>query len=181
MHLQSAHIKILRLYRLQKIVMDFKNITKEQFETALDDPLFMPENNNLQHQMLIFRKQKRQFAIVVNEYGVLMGIITLHNILEQIIGNFAEDDDEKNMQKIIKLKDGSYQLSGNISIRSLNAQFGCNLPENADQPNISALIFSKTEKLPEKGEKIKFGNLVFKILQVKNNKILTLQLMVNNH
>ena len=173
-------IKILRFQRLQKITMDIKNITKEQFETALDEPWFVPENSNLQNQMLLFRKQKRQFAVVINEYGDLMGIITLYNILEQIIGNFAEDDNEKNLQKIIKLKDGSCQLPGNLSIRNLNSQFGYNLPENVDQPNIASLIFSEMEKIPEKNEKIKIDNLTFKILQVKNNKILTVQLIKKN-
>jgi Mg2+/Co2+ transporter CorB len=171
-------VKILRLHRLQKITMDIKNLTQEQFETVLDEPWFVPENNNLQNQMLLFRKQKRQFAVVINEYGTLMGVITLYNILGEIIGNFAEeDDDEKNLQKIIKLEDGSWQLPGNLSIRNINTQLGCNLPESADRPNIASLIFSQTEKVPEKGEVVKVGGLFFKILQVKNNNILTLNLI----
>jgi Mg2+/Co2+ transporter CorB len=174
-------IKILRLHRLQKITMDIKSITKEQFETALDDPWFIPENNNLQNQMLLFRKQKRQFAVVVNEYGDLMGVVTLYNILEQIIGNFAQDDDEQNSKKITKLKGGSYQLPGDFLVRNLNSHFGLNLPENVDQPNIASLIFSKTEKIPEKGEEVEIDGLTFKVLQVKNNKILTLQLYILNN
>ena len=146
-------VKILRLHRLQKITMDVKNITKEQFETALDEPWFVPENSNLQNQMLLFRKQKRQFAVVVNEYGDLMGIITLYNILEQIIGNFAEDDDDKNLKKIIKLKNGSYQLPGNLPIRDLNAHFDYNLPESVDQPNIASLIFLVLKNYPRRERK----------------------------
>ena len=65
--------------------------------------------------MLLFRKQKRQFAVVINEYGDLMGIITLYNILEQIIGNFAEDDNEKNLKRPSRRKRGFQMREAELS------------------------------------------------------------------
>ncbi|MDA9817923.1 CNNM domain-containing protein [Flavobacteriaceae bacterium] len=172
-------VKVIRMQRLHRLSAGDKKLSQQQLESTFIEPWFVPESNSLRNQMLLFRKSKKQFAIVIDEYGALMGVVTLHNILEQIIGVF-EEEDGSNLQQIVHLKDGNYQIAGDASIRYLNRQLGWELPENSEQPNIGAMIFSKTEKLPKKDEKIVIGDLIFKIIKVKSNKIISLKVLKND-
>ena len=136
----------------------------------------MPASNTLKSQLVAFRKKKDKFAIVIDEYGALMGVITLEDILEEIVGDLEEKEDNQTRLSITKFKDGSHKISGELTVRDINRKLNWDLPEDdGNAATLAGLLISRIEKIPEEKEEFQFDGFNFKVLKIARNRILSLK------
>jgi Mg2+/Co2+ transporter CorB len=162
------HIKNL-LKELQRNHFNFDLAKRENF---IIEPWFVSEHLLINEQLHAFRQKRNHFALVVNEYGELQGLVTLEDILEEIVGNI-EDEHDINNSKIIE-KQHSYILDGSLNIRDLNRQLGWSLPDN-NANTIAGLIIHETHKIPDQGETLELFGFKVTILKKEGSKILTVK------
>jgi len=132
-------------------------------------PWFVPEKNTLSNQLYQFRAKRNHIAMVVDEYGALVGMITLEDVLEEIVGQI--DDEHDNITLVAKaLEDGSFRIKGDATIRDVNRQFDWNLPDE-EANTIAGLIMHETESIPEIGQQFELYGFNFKVEKKKHNQI----------
>ena len=132
---------------------------------------------------MAFKKRKEHFSIVVDEYGEFLGMITLEDIIEEIVGDIDDELDDlklsKNINGIKETSKNNYLVNGTVNLRDLNKQIGTELPIN-NASTVAGLILYESRIIPKKGQVFSFFNLKFKILSKKNNQILLLKISKNN-
>lgn len=144
-------------------------LTKDALVGACKDPYFIPESTPLHTQLFNFQKQKRRIAIVVDEYGDVIGLVTLEDILEEIVGEFTTDMLLPS-QDIHPQSDGSYVIDAASSIRDINRHLQWKLP--ADGPKtLNGLITEQLESIPETSVCLSIGPYRMEILQTKDNMV----------
>jgi Mg2+/Co2+ transporter CorB len=149
-------------------------LSKEVLLNAAEEVHFVPEGTALSSQLLNFRREKHRIGLVVNEYGEIQGLITLEDILEEIVGEFTTDT--ALMRRAIYLQpDGSYLVDGGISLRDLNRQLNCNLPLRGPK-TLSGLIIEQLEIIPQAGTVLHIANNTMEVVVVKNNRIKTVKI-----
>ena len=139
------------------------------------DPWFVPETTSLEEQLKAFRDRKEHFALVVDEYGVLQGIVTLEDILEEIFGDIAEELDQPSSEGIRPQADGSYNVDGWTPIRDLNRELDWDLPDEA-ATTIAGLVIHEAHVIPEVGQVFSFFGFKFEILRRQRNQIVALRI-----
>lgn len=145
------------------------SLTKEALLAVCHEPYFIPESTPLQVQLLNFHKQQRRLGVVVDEYGEVLGIVTLEDILEEIVSEF-EDEQNINNPLIDALPDGRYVVDGAVSIRELNKCLGWHLP--CDGPKtLNGLVTEALETIPETTVCVKIGRYRLEILETEENRV----------
>jgi len=138
------------------------------------EPLFVPENKPIDDMLDEFRTKKTQIAIVVDEWGGTAGLITVEDIVEEVLGEIRDPYDiEKDL--IIKHDNKNYILDAKIGIYDVEEELDIEFPEDRDYDTLGGYIFFKLEKIPEKGETVKFKNWIFKVMDLSENRIKTVQ------
>jgi Mg2+/Co2+ transporter CorB len=137
-------------------------------------PWFIPDSTNLLAQLEAFRARHEHFAIVVDEYGALMGIVTLEDILEEIVGDISDEHDIK-VSGVTAEADGSYVLDGTVTIRDLNREFGWQLPDE-HASTIAGLVMYEARRIPMVGQVFVFHGFRFEILDRRRNQVTRLRL-----
>ncbi|MEX6506401.1 HlyC/CorC family transporter [Jiella sp. M17.18] len=137
-------------------------------------PWFVPETTTLQDQLNAFLRRKTHFAIVVDEYGEVEGLITLEDILEEIVGNIADEHDVE-MQGVRTEADGSVVVDGQVPIRDLNRALDWNLPDE-EAVTIAGLVIHETQTIPEERQAFTFFNKRFTVLKREKNRIAQLRI-----
>jgi Mg2+/Co2+ transporter CorB len=133
-------------------------------------PWFVPETNSLGGQLLQFRKKRTHLALVVDEYGDLVGLVTLEDILEEIVGDI-EDEHDTDIVGIRPLgKQGAYVVNGDVSVRDINRELGWKLSDK-HAATVAGLLIHELEYIPEEGEEGKIASISFKVLKKENNRI----------
>ena len=150
--------------------LDRDNPGRNDILALLKDPMFIPETTTLRDQLEAFRKRRNHLAIVVDEYGSLMGLVTLEDILEEIVGQI-EDEHDKVIRGVKKQPDDSYIVRGNINIRDLNRETDWDLPSAEDANTIAGFVISLAQKIPDLSEKFKYKNYEFTVLGKVRNQI----------
>jgi Mg2+/Co2+ transporter CorB len=136
-------------------------------------PWFIPDTTSLLDQLQAFRARREHFALVVDEYGTLMGVVTLEDILEEIVGDIADEHDVASIG-IRQLEDGSFIVSGQVTIRDINRQMEWRLPdENA--VTVAGLVLHEARHIPDKGQVFLFHGFRFEILRRVRNQIAALR------
>ncbi|WP_022961068.1 HlyC/CorC family transporter [Halopseudomonas pelagia] len=144
-------------------------LTKDALINACKEPYFVPESTPLHTQLFNFQKQKRRIAIVVDEYGDVIGLVTLEDILEEIVGEFTTDMLLPS-QDIHPQDDGTVVIEGGSAIRAINRQLKWKLP--ADGPKtLNGLITEQLESIPETSVCLTIGRYRMEILQTKDNMV----------
>jgi CBS domain containing-hemolysin-like protein len=171
---QENIIGILLTKHLNKI----KHLPKEKvsIKSMLYPPLFVPKTKKIKEMLADFKKQKRHMAIVLDEYGSLAGLVTLEDILEELVG---EIDSEMRMDQtpIIKINKNTFKLDGVYSLQDFNEYFKANLP--ADQYNtLGGLVFGLFGRVPRSGEATTYENYKFRVEKMKGPRILRLHLSI---
>ncbi len=141
-------------------------ITKEKILENLKPAYFIPEDTSLTSQLITFKRMKKRIGFVVDEYGDVKGMVTLDDILEEIVGEF--DQDENKDEDIIKINEDTYLLDGSVQIREINKVSSWNLPESSAK-TINGYILECLEDIPKKGMIFEENNYVFEIMQIENN------------
>lgn len=137
-------------------------------------PWFIPESTTLLDQLLAFRERREHFAIVVDEYGAFMGIVTLEDILEEIVGEI-DDEHDKIVRGVRPQPDGSYIVDGTVTIRDLNREFEWILPDD-EASTVAGLVLFESRLIPEPGQVFNFYGFRFEILRRQRNQIVSLRL-----
>jgi Mg2+/Co2+ transporter CorB len=141
--------------------------------SVANSPWFIPESTNLLDQLQAFRARKEHFSVVVDEYGTLQGVVTLEDILEEIVGNI-DDENDISVTGVRAQADGSYLVDGTVTLRDLNRDLDWNLPDE-DASTIAGLILYETRVIPSVGQEFLFHGFRFKILRRHRNQITQLR------
>ena len=172
---------IIGVFHVRRLISQ-KNPDPKKFNIKLlcQKPWFIPESTKLDNQLMEFKKRKEHFSIVVDEYGEFLGIVTLEDIIEEIVGDI---DDEQDMLKISKkvkgiksLSPSNFLVKGNVSIRDLNKELNINLPINNNVSTIAGLVLYESRTIPKTKQIFSFFDLKFEILNKTNNQITLLKI-----
>lgn len=136
-------------------------------------PWFVPNTTSLQDQLHAFLKQKSHFAVVVDEYGEVMGIVTLEDILEEIVGEI-EDEHDPDVKGVRRQSDGTFIVDGSVPIRDLNRALDWHLPE-VEATTIAGLVIHEAKMIPERGQAFTFHGFKFEIMEKQKNRLLSLR------
>ncbi len=137
-------------------------------------PWFVPETTTLIDQLQAFRRRREHIALVVDEYGSFMGIVTLEDILEEIVGDISDEYDQT-ISGISPQPDGSVIVAGSITIRDLNRQFDWPLPAE-EASTIAGLVLHEARRIPEVGQVFNFYGFRFEILRRRRNQITSIRI-----
>lgn len=146
-------------------------ITKASVLQETSEPYFVPENTPLQVQLLNFQQRKERIGLVVDEYGDIQGIVTIEDILEEIVGEFTTDLATTNVD-IHPQNDGSYLIDGSAHLRLINRQLGWEMPQDGPK-TLNGLITEYLETIPESNVCISLDGYRIEIVQIKDNMIRT--------
>jgi Mg2+/Co2+ transporter CorB len=146
-----------------------------KIEEVMTAPWFIPESTTLFDQLQAFRARHEHFAIVVDEYGALRGIVTLEDIIEEITGDI-EDEHDAIKRGVVLREDGSLVCQGDVPIRDLNREFGWGLPEDV-AITIAGLVLHEARRIPEVGQVYAFYGFRFEILKREGTRIAELRIV----
>jgi Mg2+/Co2+ transporter CorB len=138
------------------------------------EPYFVPETTALDEQMREFLRRRSHFALVVDEYGALQGLITLEDILEEIVGDIADEHDTETPGGIEIGRDGSVEVEGVVTIRDLNRSCEWNLPDE-EANTIAGLVIHEAQAIPNAGQVFSFHGFRFEVLERQNNRLTKLR------
>lgn len=137
---------------------------------AVMDPWFIPETTDLYEQLQAFRERKEHFAIVVDEYGAFMGVVTLEDILEEIVGEI-DDEHDQNVPGVLRVGVDTYLVNGDVGVRDLNREFEWRLPDDEDYSTVAGLILHESEAVPRAGQSFMFHGFRLDVVSRKGNQI----------
>ncbi|WCR57892.1 HlyC/CorC family transporter [Wolbachia endosymbiont of Ctenocephalides felis wCfeJ] len=144
---------------------------------VMSKPWFIPESTPLSVQLHNFRKNRKHLAFVVDEYGALQGIVTLEDVLEEIVGEISDEHDLITENFIKKISDNVYHIEGESTIRDINRQLHWNLPDE-EATTLAGMIVNEIERIPDEGEEFSMYGFYFKILKKDKNIITTIEVQV---
>ena len=148
-------------------------VSQEDILATATKPWFIPDTTTLSDQLRAFRKRHEHFALVVDEYGSLQGVVTLEDIIEEIVGDIADEHDVP-VAGVRPQPNGSYVVSGTVTIRDLNRQFEWRLPVD-EASTIAGLVLYEAQRIPEVGQTFTFYGFRFDILRRQRNQITLLR------
>ena len=150
-----------------------ENMSELDIVEVANEPWFIPESSNLLDQLQAFRARKEHFAVVVDEYGTLQGVVTLEDILEEIVGNI-DDENDVAVSGVRPQPDGSFLINGSVTLRDLNRDFEWSLPDE-DASTIAGLILHEARIIPNVGQEFIFYGFRFRILRKHRNQVTQLR------
>ncbi len=159
---------VLHMRNLSRVLRD-GGLCRDSLLNEVETPYFVPENTPLHTQLRQFQQKKLRMGIVVDEYGDLMGLVTLEDILEEIVGEFTSNLIEEN-EELHALSDGSTVCSGTISIRELNRQRGWDLPTDGPK-TISGLALEALEAFPSGHVAVQIPGYLLEVLEIEGTLI----------
>lgn len=168
-------VAILNVRKLLKAIQYFRakdgfDVDKFDIKSVTSEPWFVPVTNSLRVQLFACRRLKKRFALVIDEYGALLGLITLEDILEEIVGDIEEQDDDKEV-KIFKLKSGACKIAGNSLVRDINKILGWDISDSEYAHNLAAYIINALGRVPQEKEKFVIDGYEFEILRKRNQDL----------
>ena len=171
------HAKDL-LRAMHKLLIDDKFTRKDigsfDIMSVAMDAYFIPETTTLDDQMREFLRRKTHFALVVDEYGGLQGLITLEDILEEIVGEIADEFDNDDVSQVEETSDGAYLVEGGMTLRDLNRAHDWSLPD--DEANtIAGLVIHEAQMIPVEGQVFSFHGFRFEVVEKDENRIAVLK------
>jgi len=150
---------------------------KDALREILREALFVPEGTGLQRQLLNFQNAKRRIGLVVDEYGDIQGLVTLEDILEEIVGEFTTDPAAQH-KDVYKESETSYLVNGSASLRGLNRVMHLKLPTDGPK-TLNGLILEMLETIPQPGTAFKLAGHSFEIVQTSDNTVKTVRLFLS--
>lgn len=164
----SNVIGILHIKRVLPLLLE-EALDTTQLREILNDAYFIPSDTPLLKQLQQFQERQTRMGLVVDEYGELLGLVTLENILEEIVGDFTTQSPSQT-GKFLRQDDGSLLLEGSSSLRELNRKLGLHLPLG-EAKTLNGLILEHLEEIPEAGTSLKIGNYPIEIIQTQDRAV----------
>jgi len=160
-----------------RILRDTSEFDVNDLEKIVTEPYYIPEGTPLHTQLVNFQRAKKRNGLVVDEYGVIQGMLTLEDILEEIVGEFTTDLQSFN-QYIHPQEDGSFIIDGTANIRDINKQLHWHLPTDGPK-TLNGLILEHLEDIPETGTSLRIQNYTVEITQAGDNAVKTARMSVH--
>jgi Mg2+/Co2+ transporter CorB len=169
---------IIGILHLRKVIGDLahQRLTPEMLEQAARDPYFVPEGTPLNTQLLNFQRQHRRFGVVVDEYGDIQGLVTMADILQEIVGEFTAAPGAVNPDVHVE-NDGSFVVSGSANLRELNRSMNWDLPTDGPK-TLNGLVVETLGDIPEPGIKLEIRRYGMTILQTGENAVKTVRIQL---
>ncbi|MDP0124435.1 HlyC/CorC family transporter [Glaesserella parasuis] len=161
---------MLRVREAFRLMLERNEFTKEQLIRAVDEIYFIPEGTPLNTQLMNFKNNKKRIGLVVDEYGDIKGLITLEDILEEIVGEFTTSTAPSLEEEVKPQSDGSVVIEGSANLRDLNKLFDWNLPLD-EVRTFNGLILEHLEKIPDEDTQFTLLNLKVTVLEVSDNMV----------
>jgi Mg2+/Co2+ transporter CorB len=152
-------------------LMSKSEFSKADLHEIIREPYFVPEATPLNTQLLNFQRKERRIGLVVDEYGDIQGLVTLEDILEEIVGEFTSDP-STSIRDVHPQEDGSYLIDGSITIRELNRLLHWHMPSEGPK-TLNGIITEYLESIPEPGTSLKIKDYPIEIVQVSGNAVKT--------
>jgi len=169
------HVKVLlRAIRAKADPRDASAIDQLDIVSTAAAPWFIPDTTTLLDQLQAFRERREHFAVVIDEYGSFMGVVTLEDILEEIVGDILDEHDV-HFAGVRPQTDGSFIVNGTVTIRDLNREFEWSLPDE-EAATVAGLVLHEARRIPEVGQEFSFHGFRFRILRRQRNQITLLRL-----
>lgn len=167
---------VVGMLHLRQMITDLvrNQLDKDSLLSRVQDPYFIPEGTQLQTQLVNFQRNRRRIGMVVDEYGDIMGLVTLEDILEEIVGEFTTDP-AAGSRHIRTQADGSYLVQGNISVRELNRALDWGLPTDGPK-TLNGLVMEHLQAIPEPGISLLIHEFPVTIVQTQENRVKTAQI-----
>lgn len=163
---------IVHMRRVLALISN-NNLDKDALLSLAREPYFVPEGTPLNQQLLNFQNQKRRIGFVVDEYGDIQGLVTLEDILEEIVGEFTTDPATR-VKNVYMDADDSYLVDGTVTLRALNRAMNWKLPVDGPK-TMNGLITEHLETIPQPGTTLKVGKYVLEIAQTRANLVQTVR------
>jgi len=163
-------ISMLRVREAYRLMTEKKEFTKEVLLRASDEIYYVPEGTPLSTQLVKFQRNKKKVGLVVDEYGDIQGLVTVEDILEEIVGDFTTSMSPSLAEEVTPQNDGSVLIDGSANIRELNKAFNWHLPED-DARTINGMILEALEEIPAVGTRVRIEQYDIDILDVQDNMI----------
>lgn len=164
---------VVGFLHLRKLLLNIihKDLELEDLEQALREPYFIPEGTSLKKLLFEFQSKKRRFSLVVDEFGDIQGLVTLEDLLEEIVGEFTNDPATYDVE-IHPQEDGTYVVDGGIHVREVNKALELELHDNGPK-TINGLILERMESIPEPGTSVLIDGYPIEVVQIHNNAVRT--------
>ena len=166
-------IGIIHLRRVLGLLLQ-DELNKDSLLNLAREPYFIPEGTPLNRQLVAFQKAKRRIGFVVDEYGDIMGLVTLEDILEEIVGEFTTDP-SMHTRHIHMEADGSYLADGAATIRHLNRSMGWKLPASGPR-TLNGLVVEHCEEIPPPGTVVEMSGYKLEISEILGNMVKTVRI-----
>ncbi len=159
---------VVHLRRLMRLAAE-NRLDLDGLMEYVREPYFIPEGTPLNQQLLNFQNQRRRMGFVVDEYGDIRGLVTLDDILEEVVGEFTTDPSLR-VKSFFPEADGSYRVAGSVTLRSLNRSLGWKLPLDGPK-TVNGLVMERLEQIPQPGRQVEIDGYLFEITETQANAV----------
>jgi Mg2+/Co2+ transporter CorB len=166
-------VGVLHAKDMARAIAAVGDVDKLDIVAIMSEPWFIPETTHLKDQLNAFLKRRTHFALVVDEYGALQGLVTLEDILEEIVGEI-EDEHDPAIEGVRRQPDGSVVVDGQVAVRDLNRALDWDLPDE-HAVTVAGLVIHEAQTIPEPGQTFIFHNHRFQVLRRQRNQITALR------
>ena len=166
-------VGVLHAKDMARAIAAVGDVDKLDIAAIMSEPWFIPETTHLKDQLNAFLKRRTHFALVVDEYGALQGLVTLEDILEEIVGEI-EDEHDPAIEGVRRQPDGSVVVDGQVAVRDLNRALDWDLPDE-HAVTVAGLVIHEAQTIPEPGQTFIFHNHRFQVLRRQRNQITALR------
>ena len=149
---------------------------KFKLEDVLQPPMYVVDTARLEHVLRQMQKAKIHFGFVVDEHGGLEGIITLEDLLEEIVGEISDEHDEEVNEQIVATSENEFVLAGGLAVRDLNRRLKLSLPESESYTTIAGFLMTEAGHILKPGDKIPYNNIMFEVDRVERRRVMTVKL-----
>ncbi|MGC0989628.1 HlyC/CorC family transporter [Pantoea agglomerans] len=163
-------VGMLRVREAWRMMTEKKEFTKETLLRAADEIYYIPEGTPLNTQLVKFQRNKEKAGVVVDEYGDIKGLVTIEDILEEIVGDFTTSMSPSLAEEVMPQNDGSVLIEGSASVREINKAFNWQLPEQ-EARTINGMLLEALEEIPAIATRVQVGHYNVDILDVQDNMI----------
>lgn len=169
--------EVIGILHIRKVLHQAQNseLTKESLREVMSEPYFVPSGTPLYAQLQQFQEKQQRMALVVDEYGELKGLVTLEDILEEIVGEFTTQSPSRTSAFHLQ-KDGSWLADGSATLRELNRKLGLGFPLDGPK-TLNGLVLEHFEDIPEPGTSFKIGTHTLEIIQAQDRVVKSVRIV----
>ena len=149
---------------------------KATLASLVREPLYVPETTSIETLLERMKSSRTHVAIVLDEYGGVTGLVTLEDLLEEIVGSIEDEFDEQPEEQIQRLDEDTIEVDARVHVDDLNEQFGFELPEDGDFDTVGGFVFSELGRIPVSGEEFRWRDLDFTVLEADKRRIVKLRI-----